>query len=245
MTIVVNTKQGYKKIMGTIIVITFLVIVVSGVVSALPKILSFIPPAFYVCFIAIPLIIWLVYSFPNEALGLAFIVLVIISVLRELESKKQKTKNAEATRNMLKRHAEDLEMKACFQSKLDADQQEEPFLYEIGRHANETLAIRYGIANLEKDSGNYPSQYKEAIKIQLQKKRKVRENIYEVLLTDFRGRKAHAVIEPGTRYIKTFLPIDPERWFKEHKTLEETLKGNSTMDLKELASFHVQSVLRT
>jgi hypothetical protein len=33
----------------------------------------------------------------------------------------------------------------------DADTQEEPCEYDIGRHANETLAICYGIANLQKE----------------------------------------------------------------------------------------------
>lgn len=115
----------------------------------------------------------------------------------------------------------------------DANKQDIPCIYQVGRHANETLAIRYGIANLDNNVT------KEANKIRIQKTRKVKKDIYEVLLTDFRNRKALAVIEQGTRYIKTFLPLDSKKWFSEHKELELTLKGNKSFTLKELATFHV------
>jgi hypothetical protein len=65
-----------------------------------------------------------------------------------------------------------------------------------------------------------------------------------VLLSDFRDRKARAIIEAGTEYVKTFYPLDDE-WFKKYADLEETLKGNNSFTLKELAIFHVQKTVGT
>jgi hypothetical protein len=65
---------------------------------------------------------------------------------------------------------------------------------------------------------------------------------YEVELTEFRKRNAIAVIEPGSEYVKTFLPLD-EKWFDKHTGLEAVLKGNSTMTLKELARFHIEKTI--
>ncbi|WP_312531053.1 hypothetical protein [Paracoccus sp. (in: a-proteobacteria)] len=63
-------------------------------------------------------------------------------------------------------------------------------------------------------------------------------NTYLVKLTDFRDREVLAVIEPGTEYVKTFLPRH-KSWFTLNKHLEETIKGNSTMTLKEIVSYHI------
>jgi len=142
----------------------------------------------------------------------------------------------------------------------DEDQQSTPYTYEIGRHGNESLAIRYGIANQERKIKEYwyyakggekkrnPDRdkvfYEPARTIRLQKKRKVGKDLYEVLLTDFRDRKAKAVVEVGTEYVKTFYPLN-DNWFDKHADLEETLKGNNSFTLKELATFHVQKTVGT
>lgn len=140
----------------------------------------------------------------------------------------------------------------------DADSQTQPYRYEIGRHANETLAIRYGIANLEKQVKEYwyyasggvrkrnPDRdeivYVPAETIRLQKNKLIANNKYEVKLTDYRDRKAIAIIEDGEEYVKTFYPID-DKWFDKHKELELVLKGNKGFSLKELATFHVQKAV--
>jgi hypothetical protein len=120
--------------------------------------------------------------------------------------------------------------------KRDADYQNSPFIYEIGTDANEALAIRYGIANTQSDKTTPSST------IKLQKFKRIQDNHYEVLLTDYRDRKARAVIEPGTNYVKTFYPME-KKWFEEQGQLEVTLKGNGTFTLKELATFHVQKTV--
>jgi uncharacterized membrane protein len=140
----------------------------------------------------------------------------------------------------------------------DADTHHAPYEYNIGRHGNETLAIRYGIANLKKEVIPYfyyekggvkkrnPDRdtiiWRDAKTIRLKKLRRIGQSKYEVLISDFRDRKAIAIIEVGTDYVKTFYPID-ERWFNIHCGLEEVLKGNRSMSLKELAHFHVEKTV--
>ena len=140
----------------------------------------------------------------------------------------------------------------------DADQQVTPYTYKIGKHGNESLAIRYGIANQERKVKEYwyyakggeqkrnPSRdrvlYEPANAIRLQKTRRISKDLYEVLLTDFRDRKARAVIEPGADYVKTFYPLDDD-WFVKNSDLEEALKGNNSFTLKELATFHIQKAV--
>ncbi|MGD7037216.1 cell envelope integrity protein TolA [Methylotuvimicrobium buryatense] len=140
----------------------------------------------------------------------------------------------------------------------DGDQQTTPYTYQIGKHGNESLAIRYGIANQERKVKEYwyyakggeqkrnPDRdqvyYEPASTIRLRKTRKVSKDLYEVLLTDFRERKARAIIETGTEYVKTFYPLD-DSWFEKHADLEETLNGNNSFTLKELATFHVQKAV--
>jgi hypothetical protein len=140
----------------------------------------------------------------------------------------------------------------------DGDQQTTPYTYQIGRHGNESLAIRYGIANQERKVKDYwyyakggeqkrnPDRdkvyYEPESTIRLQKTKKVSKDLYEVLLTDFRNRKARAIIETGTEYVKTFYPLD-DSWFDKHADLEKTLKGNNSFTLKELATFHVQKAV--
>lgn len=140
----------------------------------------------------------------------------------------------------------------------DADVQPRPYQYQIGTHGNEALAIRYGIANQERKMREYwyhepggervrnpdrdRAYYEPASTIRLQTVRKVSEARYEVQLTDFRDRRAIAVIEPGTETVKTFLPLD-ETWFSLNADLELTLKGNGTFSLKELARIHVDKAV--
>lgn len=141
----------------------------------------------------------------------------------------------------------------------DADRQESPYAYQIGQHGNESLAIRYGIANQERKVKEYwyyakggerthnPDRdrvyFEPATTIRLQKTQKLGKDLYEVLLTDYRNRKAKVIIEVGTEYVKTFYPSE-ESWFEKHADLEKTLKGNGTFSLKELATFHVQKTAR-
>lgn len=140
----------------------------------------------------------------------------------------------------------------------DLDVQPSPYSYRIGVHGNESLAIRYGIANQERKVREYwyhepggervrnpdrdSSYYEPAGTIRLQKVRKISEARYEVQLSDFRDRLAIAVIEPGTEVVKTFLPLD-ESWFSINADLELTLKGNGTFSLKELARIHVDKAM--
>jgi hypothetical protein len=118
----------------------------------------------------------------------------------------------------------------------------------------------YGIANLQKEVIPYYYFAKGGVKthnpdrdrvkisdgdcIRLRKRRVIDadKSRYEVELTDFRKRNAIAVIEPGSEYVKTFLPLD-EKWFDKHTGSEAVLKGNSTMTLKELARFHIEKTI--
>lgn len=138
----------------------------------------------------------------------------------------------------------------------DANEQFKPYSYQIATHANEALAIRYGIANQEQPVYRFLTQYdsekssrnrrtstvEPANRIRLQKLCKIRQNIYDVQLTDYNNRRARAVIEPGTEYVKTFLPLD-DLWFSHYADLEMTLKGNGSFSLKELATFHIQKTI--
>uniref|UniRef100_UPI0029058982 hypothetical protein n=1 Tax=Roseobacter sp. HKCCA0434 TaxID=3079297 RepID=UPI0029058982 len=116
--------------------------------------------------------------------------------------------------------------------------------YQIGRHANETLALRYGIANEFRERRHNGTEMIDSRYIRLRKLRvRDREKCrYEVELSDFRKRNAIAVIEPGTEYVKTFYPME-NTWFNRHKKLEEVLKGNRTMTLKEIAKFHIDKTI--
>lgn len=120
----------------------------------------------------------------------------------------------------------------------DSERQGSPYKYEIGRHANETLALRYGIANIERKNG----RIHDCRHIRLQKVRRIEGDTFLVKISDFRNREAHAVIEKGTEYVKTFLPLD-KRWFEENRELETVLKGNRTMHLTQIANFHVSKTV--
>lgn len=177
---------------------------------------------------------------------------------REAEKAKKEKEEAE-NRAWMEREAEK-RRKIEFerQSRRDSDQQAEPYKYQIGQHGNESLAIRYGIANQERKVKEYwhfakggekkrnPDRdevyYKPASTIRLQKTERVGNDLYKVMLTDYRDREAIAVIEAGAEYVKTFYPLE-ESWFKKYEDLETTLKGNGSFTLKELATFHVQKTV--
>lgn len=149
-------------------------------------------------------------------------------------NRKKEEKRKEEDEKRIAKLAEDARRKFR-----DADQQNTHYRYEIGRHANETLALRYGIANLNGvDGRGRPAKF-----INLRKIERVDSNVYLVEISDFRKRKAKAVIEVGTEYVKTFLPMSDD-WFSKHADLEKALKGNKTMSLKDIARFHIEKVVK-
>lgn len=140
----------------------------------------------------------------------------------------------------------------------DADVQTTPYVYETGKHANEALAIRYGIANQEKHIKEYtyfaiggvktrnPDRDSSTLvpseKIVIRKIKYLGNNEFLATLPNHGDRKVRVVIEKGTEYVKTFLPLE-DIWFQNYAALETTLKNNNSFSLKELASFHVQKAI--
>lgn len=210
-------------------------------------------------------IIWGFNTFPwlPYLVGSVFILLVKNGITESAEQakekeKQEKDKKEKEYRENLRLEEERRKEKAQRQQEMDEDVHLRPYTYKVGRHAIESLAIRYGIANQVKRTKEYwyyapggdrkrnPERdrfyYEPAETIKLQKTRRIKEDLYEVRLTDFRDRKARAIIEPGTDYVKTFYPLADD-WFVRHADLEETLKGNGSFSLKELATFHVQKAV--
>jgi len=156
------------------------------------------------------------------------------------KAEKQKVERARTERN--KREAEEKEA-LLRQKERDKDTHEMPCVYEIGRHANETLALRYGIANTKND--------KELRSIRMKKIKPLTSepNAYLVELTDYRDRYAVAIHEKGTAYIPTFYPLDRKSndidrdWFDRNEEVELVLKGNSSMTIKEIAKFHIDKTI--
>ena len=136
----------------------------------------------------------------------------------EENRKRKEQEEAEAKAKQEREEAEKRRKEYERQQHRDGDQQTSPYTYQIGKHGNESLAIRYGIANQERKVKEYwyyakggeqkrnsdrdKVYYEPASTIRLQKTRKVSKDLYEVLLTDFRDRKARAIIETGTEYVK-------------------------------------------
>ena len=197
------------------------------------------------------------------ALVIGFHIIRAIYFFFNPEAKKayfeRKEKEAEEVRKRKEQEAADSRQKeAARKQRRDADKQQSPYMYKIGKHGNESLAIRYGIANQERKVKKYwyyakggerkrnPERdkvyYEPAKTIHIQKTQKLGKDLYEVLLTDYRDRKARAVIEVGTEYVKTFYPLE-DSWFRKHADLETALKGSGTFSLKELATFHVQKTI--
>lgn len=144
------------------------------------------------------------------------------------------TSNASTKKEELERQASAAEEEEKRRTWRDADVQEEPYTYEIGRHANETLALRYGLANC---TGG-----KEGKRIKIRKKRSMEADKYLVELPDFGNREAVAIIEPGTEYVKTFYPMSDD-WFERNGKLEDLLKNNAGMPIVEIAKFHIHAAL--
>ena len=121
----------------------------------------------------------------------------------------------------------------------DADTQSKPYSYEIGRHALETLALRYGIPHTYRDE--YGS-ITERSHIRVQKTEKLSGHKYRAILPEYRDREVIAIIEPGTEYVKTFYPQTGINWFNEHGKWEEALKGNRGFTVTEIAKMHFDRV---
>lgn len=118
----------------------------------------------------------------------------------------------------------------------DAEVQDEPYDYKIGRHANETLALRYGLVNAKGSQ--------EGNTIRLRKLKMLKTDFYEVEMPKFGNRKAIAIIEPGTEYVKTFYPTSAD-WFSTHAQLEAKLKNNAGLSLSDIAKYHIDAELRS
>lgn len=148
----------------------------------------------------------------------------------------------------------------------DADVQKTPYRYEVSKHANQTLAIRYGIANTTKKTVPYYYYAKGGVKKRNPDRDKIKivdantillrkikplseDNCYLVELTSFKKRKAIAIHHKGEDGIRTFYPINTntntvdEQWWGRNKELEIALKDNKTFSLKELATFHVNKTV--
>lgn len=119
----------------------------------------------------------------------------------------------------------------------DADVQDTAYRYEIGRHARETLALRYGIPHVNQE---YGQKGRELDTILIRKIRSLEADRYEVILPEYRDRKAIAVIEKGTEYVKTFYPQDGSKWWDRNGDWEEVLKGNSGFTIKDMARMHIE-----
>lgn len=117
----------------------------------------------------------------------------------------------------------------------DATSQKTPYRYKIGRHAKETLALRYGIPHVRSERDNGRNDLEE---ISIKKIRHIEKSRFESELTDYRNRIVIAVIEPGTDYVKTFYPKEGQNWWKENKEWEDKLKGNSGFTIKDMARMH-------
>lgn len=117
----------------------------------------------------------------------------------------------------------------------DAHSQETPYKYKIGRHAKETLALRYGVAHIRSENGRGAYEPEE---ISIKKLRHLGKDRFEAELTEYGNRTVIAVIEPGTDYVKTFYPKEGQDWWKKNKAWEEKLKGNQGFTIKDMARMH-------
>lgn len=161
---------------------------------------------------------------------------------------------------------EEQEKLRALQIERDRDVQNTACVYEIGRHGNETLALRYGIANTTVENVPYFYTAKGGVQkrnpardtkkitdsrtVRVKKLRPLKKpNTYLVELPDYRDRRAIIVHVKGEPWIKTFLPLDPVKededksWYTKFKDLELVLKGNSSMTIKEIAKFHIEKTV--
>ena len=227
-----NRSAGYTNYAVLFSILIFFV-VMSFVASAISAIFLYV-----VLPIALILLARFIYIQLNPNAKKAY-----LEKIRKIQEKEDKAKEEKvlALKNKEKalKNKEKLEKEKIIKLKdlRDSDKQESPYTYKIGKHGNESLAIRYGIANMDKSYPRQPAEY-----IRLQKIEKISKDLYYVILVDFGNRKAKSIIELGTEYVKTFYPLE-DGWFKKHADLELTLKGNGSFTLKELAKFHVQKAV--
>lgn len=236
--------------------------IVSIILTILNKVLSILARIFLL--ITVPIIGIMILRFVVRSIHHAFdpqakkIYLEQQAAKAEELRKKKEQEEADAEAKAESEQLEKRRKQETLQEHRDSDSQSAPYTYLIGKHGNESLAIRYGIANHEQKTKEYwyhtkggerkrnPDRdeifYEPANSIKLQKTQKISKDLYEVILVDFRNRKARAIIEPGTEYVKTIYPLD-EVWFKKHAALEEALKGNNSFTLKELATFHIDKTV--
>ena len=125
----------------------------------------------------------------------------------------------------------------------DADSQTTPYDYQCVGHPNRTLALRYGIANLQRDPDNHRRMVPND-RIRLRKVKRLLNDHHLAELPDFGNREVRVVIEHGTEIVKTFYPLH-EDWFGKHRDLELVLKENKTFTLKDLAMLHVQKTVKS
>ena len=121
----------------------------------------------------------------------------------------------------------------------DSDVHSEAVYYEIrGRHPLETLAMRYGIAHLERGQDG---KMRESNSIMLRKVEPLGSDRFRVTLPGYRDREVIAVIQKGEDFVRTFYPSDPD-WFQKNAEWEAVIKGNSTWSLKDIAKMHVDRI---
>ena len=181
------------------------------------------------------------------------LIVLIVSIIVLFLYRREKRLNAQIERESLARLR-------------DRDHQHEPYTYEIGLHGNQTLAIRYGLANTSLETipyyyyakggerkRNSERDRKKVVNSKYIRLRKIKklnaDNQFLVELTDFRKRKAVAIHISGEEFIRTFYPINSSLrdvdsgWWIRNPELEAALKDNKTFTLKEMAKFHVDKLV--
>jgi len=126
-------------------------------------------PAGIIIFIISAILAWLKMPTPIiiALLIIGFLMLVVAAISSEYLSsrfEKNRTSTLEKAATRKKSKIDSIEKNKISREiaeKIllrDADQQSYPYTYEIGRHGNETLALRYGIANIINNTGEASSR---------------------------------------------------------------------------------------
>lgn len=156
----------------------------------------------------------------------------------QAKKEKEKKEEAEAIAQKENEEAEAREREVARQAFRDADAQDQPYTYEIDRHALETLAMRYGIAHQERGPDG---RIRDKDTIRIQKLSALGRDRYMATLPDYRDRQVVAVIQKGEEFVRTFYPLD-ESWFKKNENWEDVLKGNPSWTIKDIARMHVERI---
>jgi len=120
----------------------------------------------------------------------------------------------------------------------DACPQLIPYGFQLTAFANQTLAVRYGIANIESNSEESRFLERPQTKIRLQKVRALGNDQYVVFLPDFGQQHALVKHQKGSELIEEFLPPDAQ-WLDKNPDLENLLKNADSLRLQVLAEhFH-------